>query len=308
MKGEDIDDLKDELPIQYIEPNYIVKLQDVQPTKNWGLDRIDGVLDGSYSFANKGEGVHIYIVDTGIRSTHVEFSGRLGQGVSFVYDGQGVEDCNGHGTHVAGIAAGASLGVAQKATLYPVKIFNCDGFSTNAGILEALNWIKENGKSPVVVNMSLVSHGSKIVDDAVSEMIEEGFTIVAAAGNDGIDACDMSPASIPSVITVGATNGYDSLALFSNSGKCVDILAPGESMASAGFLDDHSLDIRTGTSMATPLVAGVAALYLSQHPNDSPQQVAEGISALAVKNIVGNIFDETPNLFLMTNRTEDEPY
>lgn len=244
--------------------------------QTWGLDRIDQLklpLNDTFRNSLDGSGVHVYIVDTGI-DPHEDFGTRLASpGYSAFQDGHGTRDCNGHGTHVAGTAAGTISGVAPGATLVPVRVLNCNGSGSLSGVIQGLDWILANGKRPAVVNMSLGSAASPAVDEAVARLANAGFTMVVSAGNSNTDACSASPARTPSALTVAATTPSDARASFSNHGRCVDLFAPGSMIRSASNTDPHGWTVKSGTSMSAPHVAGAAALLLEQRPKLTAAQV-----------------------------------
>lgn len=258
-------------------------------TGSWGLDRIDQrqlPLDGQFNVQGTGLGVSAYIVDTGIRFDHDEFGGRAVQGVDVIGDGRNGSDCNGHGTHVAGTVGGRTYGVAREVSLVSARVLDCNGSGLMSGVIEALDWIAKNGQRPGVVNMSLGGAAHSSVDDAVSQLVAAGFTAVAAAGNESADACLYSPARVPEAITIAATDSADVRPSWSNYGSCVDLFAPGVSITSAWHTTKTATATLSGTSMASPHVAGAAALILQETPGLSPADVAASISESATKNIV----------------------
>lgn len=254
--------------IRSIEQDFVLSLATTQTNPEWGLDRIDQPslpLSASYTNTNPGTGVKVYVVDTGVRDTHVELTGRVDAGFSSISDGLGTTDCNGHGTHVSGIAAGATFGVAKQASIVPVRVLGCQGEGTLSGVLAGLDWIVRNHApgTPGVVNLSLGGLASESLDSAVQSIINRGITVVAAAGNSSSDSCLYSPARVSAAITVAASGRNDSFASFSNSGACVDLSAPGVEITSAVASSDTALAVYSGTSMAAPHVAGVVASIMT---------------------------------------------
>ena len=291
-----------------VEPDRPVHLADLQTGATWALDRIDQAalpLSGSYAYASTGAGVHVYIIDTGILPTHAEFSGRVGAGYSIIDDGHGTDDCNGHGTHVAGVVGGKTYGVAKGVTLHPVRVFSCTGGGSYSGILAAIDWVTVNRVRPAVANMSLSGVHLDFIDDAVQRSINAGVTYVVAAGNNATDACTYSPASAAQALTVAASDTRDRRASFSNVGSCVDLFAPGVNVTSAWVGSDGATKTMSGTSMASPHVAGAAALYLSAHPSASGAEVTRVILGSATRDVVGD--PGAPNLLLFTGGLVGSP-
>lgn len=285
--------------VAYVEPDREVTLFDTQVNPPaWGIDRIDQrvlPLSGSYTYPNTGASVNVYVLDTGIRLSHTEFGGRAsyvpnGSNGDFVGDGHGsAADCHGHGTHVAGTAAGATFGVAKGATIWAGRVVNCNGGGLVSMAIAGVDWITANGVRPAVVNMSLGYGNVQSLRDAVEASIAAGVNYAVAAGNGNFagipqDACSESPAGAPHALTVGATASDDDEASFSNYGPCVDILAPGVSIRSAYYSSNTATATMSGTSMATPHVAGAVALYLDANPTATPAQVSSALTSNATSN------------------------
>ncbi|MBD0446357.1 S8 family peptidase [Acinetobacter nosocomialis] len=262
-----------------------------QTNPDWGLDRIDQKalpLNSTYSYSQTGTGTTAYIVDTGILSTHQEFSGRVLSGYTAISDGNGTTDCNGHGTHVAGTVGGTTYGVAKNVKLVPVRILGCDGSGASSNVIAGLDWILKNGSKPAVVNMSLGGAASSSLDSAVENLYNNGYVMVVAAGNSNTDACTSSPARTSNAITVAATDNTDTRASYSNYGSCVDIFAPGSQINSSWIGSNTATKVLNGTSMATPHVAGVVAELLQSTPTATPQTITSNLLNQATSDVVKN--------------------
>ena len=266
---------------------------------SWGLDRIDQRTgtNGTYSYTTTGSGVDIYIVDTGILATHNQFGARVSAGFSAVADSVGTSDCNGHGTHVAGTAAGSTLGVAPAANLIPVRVLDCNGSGTVSGVIAGIEWaIGHHTTTPAVMNLSLGAGKSDSLNAAIDRAFLDGITVVAAAGNSNVDACTVSPASnVNSALTVGATTTTDARATYSNFGACLDLFAPGSGITSAWHTSNTATNTISGTSMAAPHVAGLAARYLSVATTAVPSQVMDAVKNSSTPNVVTSAGTLSPN-------------
>ena len=262
-----------------------------QSNPDWGLDRVDQKalpLNSTYSYSQTGSGTTAYIVDTGILSSHQQFSGRVQAGYTAISDGNGTTDCNGHGTHVAGTVGGGAYGIAKNVSLVPIRILGCDGSGASSNVIAGLDWILKNGKKPAVVNMSLGGDASASLDSAVENLFNNGYVMVVAAGNSNTDACNSSPARVSKAITVAATDNTDTRASYSNYGSCVDIFAPGSQINSAWIGSNTATKVLNGTSMATPHVAGVVAEMLQSAPTATPQTISTNLVNQASSNVVKN--------------------
>jgi subtilisin family serine protease len=278
--------------VKYVEPDQEVSINTTQTNATWGLDRVDQrdtPLNQTYTWDATGTGVTAYILDTGIKTSHNEFGGRAQQG--FDAFGGTSEDCNGHGTHVAGTVGGTTYGVAKGVTLVAVRVLDCNGSGSWSGVIAGMDWVASNASGPSVANMSLSGGASTTINDAVQRMYNAGVPVIVAAGNGNKagredDACKYSPASAPAAFTVGATNSSDAKPIWSNYGNCVNLFAPGVGITSAWHTSNTATNTISGTSMASPHVAGGAALFLEKNPGATAQQVYDAITANSTKNKV----------------------
>lgn len=290
--------------VDYVEEDGVVSLTTTQSNATWGIDRIDQrnrPLSTTYTYTRTGAGVRAYIIDTGIRFSHTQFGGRAITGFDAV-DGGSADDCNGHGTHVSGTVGGSTYGVAKGVTLVGVRVLNCSGSGTNSGVIAGVNFVTSNhlAGQPAVANMSLGGGVSSALDSAVNNSINDGVSYSIAAGNNNGNACNTSPARVAAAMTMGATTSTDARSSFSNFGSCVDWFAPGSSITSAWSTSNTATRTISGTSMAAPHTAGVAALYLQGNPGASPATVRTALFNLTTKSIVTGS-NTTNNHLLFTN-------
>ncbi|WP_309227581.1 S8 family peptidase [Streptomyces lunaelactis] len=293
--------------VAYVEQNAIVRLNDTQANATWGIDRIDQralPLSKTYTYNTSASNVNAYIIDTGIRTSHSEFGGRASVGTDTVGGGQNGQDCNGHGTHVAGTVGGKTYGVAKAVKLVAVRVLDCQGSGTTAGVIAGIDWVTVNAKKPAVANMSLGGSANTSLDNAVKKSVASGVSYAIAAGNGlpilGLpaNACNYSPARVPEAITVGATDSADRRATVSNYRTCLDLFAPGVNITSSWKDSDTATNTISGTSMATPHTAGVAALYLATHATATPAQVRNAIVNGATNGKVQDPRTGSPNKLL----------
>jgi subtilisin family serine protease len=303
MSPEAVAKVRQDPNVAYVEADTTVSISTTQTNATWGIDRIDQrnrPLSTTYNYTRTGSGVTAYIIDTGIRTTHSQFTGRTGAGFSAINDGRGTTDCNGHGTHVAGTVGGTTYGVAKGVRLVPVRVLSCSGSGSNSGVIAGIDWVTGNhtSGSPAVANMSLGGGASSALDSAVNRSLSDGVTYAVAAGNSNANACNSSPARVPGALTAGSTTSTDARSSFSNYGSCVDLFAPGSSITSAWYTSNSATNTISGTSMASPHVAGAAARYLQGNPSASPSTVSNALRTTATMNVVGNPGSNSPNRLL----------
>ncbi|RKT82043.1 Serine protease, subtilisin family [Saccharopolyspora antimicrobica] len=275
--------------VAYVQQDGIARISGTQQNPTWGLDRIDQrnlPLDRSYTYPNTGSGATAYILDTGVDKRHPDFEGRVSDGYDFIDNDGDASDCQGHGTHVAGTVGSKTWGVAKQVKLVSVRVLNCQGSGQYSQIIAGVDWVARNAAKPAVANMSLGGGANSSLDSAVQRAIQAGVTFAVASGNDNTNACNTSPARVPSAITVNATDSRDSRSTFSNYGSCTDIFAPGTNITST--TNGGGSGGMSGTSMATPHVAGATALYLTANPSATPAQVAQALVSNGTQSKVTN--------------------
>jgi aqualysin 1 len=299
LSPDQAQDLSDDPRVAYVEEDQVMEAVVTQSPATWGLDRIDQrnlPRNNQYIYDRTGQGVHAYIIDTGIRTTHTQFSGRIGNGFSAISGG--VNDCNGHGTHVAGTVGGTTHGVAKAVILHPVRVLSCSGSGSNSGVIAGVNWVRTNRVRPAVANMSLGGGASSALDSAVNSAIAAGVSFAVAAGNSNTNACNSSPARVPNANTVGSSTSSDTRSSFSNFGSCVDLFAPGSSITSAWSTSNTATNTISGTSMASPHVAGVLALIVQGNVTMSAATASTTLRNNATPNVLSNVGSGSPNRLL----------
>ncbi|HEU4794498.1 MAG TPA: S8 family peptidase [Pyrinomonadaceae bacterium] len=301
MSAEDAERLSDDFRVAFVEEDAVVTADATQSNPPWGLDRIDQrnrPLSGTYTFNWTGAGVFAYVIDTGILTSHTQFGGRAAN-VFDAFGGNG-QDCNGHGTHVAGTVGGSTFGVAKSVNLRGVRVLNCSGSGSTSGVIAGVDWVRLNRQNPAVANMSLGGGASSALDTAVNNLSNSGVAIAVAAGNSNANACNSSPARAANAITVGSTTTTDSRSSFSNFGSCLDLFAPGSGILSAWIGSTTATRTISGTSMASPHVAGAAALFKQANPSASAATIRNALVNNATTNVVTNAGTGSPNRLLYT--------
>ncbi len=299
MSEADAEILSQDFRVKYVEEDGVMETIATQTNPPWGLDRIDQrdrPLSGTYTYNWTGSGVRVYVIDTGIRTAHTQFGGRASN--VFDVNGGNGQDCNGHGTHVSGTVGGSTYGVAKSALLRGVRVFGCGSTTSTSNIIAGVNWVTSNHIKPAVANMSVGGPASSSMDTAVNNLINAGVTVAVAAGNSNVDACTQSPARAAAAITVGSTTSSDARSSFSNWGTCLDLFAPGSSILSAWYTSNTATATLSGTSMASPHVAGVAALYKQANPSASPATIRDAIVNNSTTNRLTGIGSGSPNRLL----------
>jgi subtilisin family serine protease len=299
MSEADAEMLSLDFRVKYVEEDGVMEAIATQSNPPWGLDRIDQrdrPLSGTYTYNWTGSGVRVYVIDTGIRTAHTQFGGRASN--VFDVNGGNGQDCNGHGTHVSGTVGGSTYGVAKSALLRGVRVFGCGNTTSTSNIIAGVNWVTSNHIKPAVANMSVGGPASSSMDTAVNNLINAGVTVAVAAGNSNTNACTQSPARAAAAITVGSTTWSHARSSFSNYGTCLDLFAPGSSILSAWYTSNTATATLSGTSMTSPHVAGVAALYKQANPSASPTTIRNAIVNNSTTNRLTSIGSGSPNRLL----------
>ena len=293
--------LQDDARVAAVEQDQMMYANATQSNAPWGLDRIDqrDGRNGTYVYDATGQGVTVFVLDTGIRTGHNDFGGRAFAAFDAVGDGRNGQDCNGHGTHVAGTVGGSTYGVAKGARLGAVRVLGCNGSGSNSGVIGGVDFVAQSSQRPAVANMSLGGGASSALDSAVRGAVQAGVTFVVAAGNENQNACNVSPARESSALTIASSTSSDGRSSFSNYGSCVDLFAPGSSITSAWYTSNTATNTISGTSMASPHVAGAAALVLQGSPSASPAAVENAIESVATTGRISGV-NGSPNLLLYT--------
>ncbi|MDB4890886.1 MAG: serine protease [Gemmatimonadetes bacterium] len=306
MSAAAADSLRDEPNVAFVEQDRMSATATTQSGASWGIDRTDqrGLpLNNAYSYSADGSGVTVYILDSGINFTHSDFGGRASAGTDIMTPGGTAADCHGHGSTVSGVVAGSTYGVAKKAKLVAVRVVDCNGNSANSTTIAGIDWVTSHRVLPAVANLSLQNVYSAALNQSIANAVAAGVTFVVAAGNSSADACSASPSSAPSAIVVGATDMSDAFASFSNYGSCVTMLAPGVNIPGPSIGSNSATKTWSGTSFASPHVAGLAALYLQTHPTATPAQVRSYLLSNATPSAIKSVPSGTPNLLAYSPQT-----